>query len=94
MDGTTEQRADEWAIDIRFDEDGLRTAAHVTLTTGERRVKARGTARRNPADPDLPRVGEDLALARALSSLAHELIGDAIERLEAVTGRPAGVADA
>lgn len=91
MDVKTEQKAEEWSVQVRFEENGVRTAAHVTLVAGERRVKAHGSARRNPVDPDLPRVGEDLALARALSSLAHELVGDAIARLEEATGEPADV---
>ena len=32
-----------------------------------------GRARRNPADPERPRLGEELAVARALADLAHQL---------------------
>lgn len=94
MDERAQQGTDQWSITVRFEENGVRTAAHVTLSAGERRLNAHGSARRNPLDPDLPRVGEELALARALSSLAHELVGDAIDCLEAATGEPAGVLDA
>lgn len=37
-----------------------------------------GRARRNPTDPERPRIGEELALARALTDLAHHL-GDEVE---------------
>jgi hypothetical protein len=80
-----------WWINLRFEEDGVRTVAVATLRAGERKLKARGSARRSPVDPDLPRVGEDLAASRALSRLAHELLSDAVARLEAVTREPAGI---
>jgi uncharacterized protein DUF1876 len=85
--------APEWTVTIRFEEDGVRTAAHLTLKAANRELKARGTARRSPLDPSLPQVGEDLAVARALSHLAHELLGDATRQLEEATHRPSGIAD-
>lgn len=81
-----------WTIDCRIEEDGVRTVAVLKLSVDDgRRLEARGSARRSPADPDVPRVGEDLAMARALSHLSHDLIHEAIERLEEVTHRPAGI---
>jgi hypothetical protein len=80
-----------WWIRLRFTEDGVRTVAVASLREGERKLQARGSARRSPVDPDLPRVGEDLAASRALSRLAHELLSDAVTRLEAVTHEPAGI---
>lgn len=76
---------------LRFEKDEARTKAFVTLRAGRRTLLANGTARRNPVDPDLPQVGEDLAVARALSKLAHELLSDAVSQLEAVTQSPAGI---
>lgn len=48
-----------------------------------------GRARRNPADPDQPRLGDELAMARALSDLAHHLLDDVATRIEATEGKPA-----
>jgi hypothetical protein len=45
-----------------------------------------GRARRNPADPDLPRIGDELAMARALSDLAHHLLDDVASRIETAEG--------
>jgi hypothetical protein len=86
---TTDEGA--WNISIRFSEDDERTTAVATLAAGDRKLTARGSARRNPVDPNLPQVGEDLATARALSRLSHELISDAVTRLEEVTHSPAGI---
>ncbi|MBO0731263.1 MAG: DUF1876 family protein [Acidimicrobiaceae bacterium] len=50
-----------------------------------------GRARRNPADPNLPMVGEELAAARALSDLTHKLVEAAAETISEREGRPAHV---
>lgn len=83
--------AGDWWIRLRFEEDDQHTVAVATLRVGERRFEASASARRSPVDPNLPRVGEDLAAARAISQLAHDLLGDAAARLEAATHRPAGI---
>jgi hypothetical protein len=50
-----------------------------------------GRARRNPTDPDRPSLGEELAIARALSDLARHL-GDVVsEQIEATEGGPVQV---
>jgi hypothetical protein len=33
----------------------------------------RGVARRHPADPPVPEIGDELAVSRALQDLAHRL---------------------
>lgn len=47
-----------------------------------------GRARRNPADPDRPRIGDELAVARALSDLAHHLLDDVASQIETAEGTP------
>jgi hypothetical protein len=42
---------------------------------------------RNPSDPDRPRVGEELAAARALSELSHKLVEAAAAEIEKFEGR-------
>ena len=44
---------------------------------------ATGRARRNPTDPCIPIIGEELALARALSSLERQIVDAAYERIDA-----------
>ena len=45
-------------------------------------VRHEGTARRNPKDTDVPEIGEELAAARALSGLAHDLLEAAVADVE------------
>ena len=44
-----------------------------------------GVARRNPDDREVMRIGEEIAAARALSDLAHQLLSDAAGQLEGIT---------
>jgi hypothetical protein len=86
--------AETWSVELRFEEEGAKTVAVATLTAGKRMLETRGTARRSPRDPSLPRVGEDLAVSRALSQLAHDLVSDAASQLEAATPAAAGIPEA
>ena len=47
-----------------------------------------GRARRHPTDPEMPVVGEELAIARALSDVSHQLVGAAAGALEQALGKP------
>jgi hypothetical protein len=48
-----------------------------------------GPARLNPVDRDVPDIGDELAVARALSELAHALLEVADGDIEQVTHEPA-----
>ena len=75
-----------WNVEMTFEEDGYHTRADVRLRSGGRELHGVGRAKRNPADPQMPVVGEELAAARALSELAHKLIHEAAEAIEAFEG--------
>jgi hypothetical protein len=77
-----------WTMEIVFSEDEDRTRADAMLTGGAEVLQGWGRARRNPVDPDVPAVGEDIAAARALSELAHHLLDRAGHRIESWEGRP------
>ncbi len=77
-----------WSAELVFTEDGDRTRADVRLRAGDREWHGWGRARRNPVDPDVPAVGEELAAARALSDLSHQLVHAAAEMVEQFEGRP------
>jgi hypothetical protein len=47
-----------------------------------------GQARRNPADPDVPRIGAEVAAARALIRLGHHLLGAAENDIEDIEHHP------
>jgi hypothetical protein len=71
-----------WTVTIAFSEEGNKTRADAVLQGGPDDLCGWGRARRNPADPDLPAVGEEVAAARALSDLAHHLLDGAAHRIE------------
>ena len=77
-----------WTVEIALTEDADKTRADARLRAGERELTGWGRARRNPADPDVPAIGEELAAARALSDLAHRLVHEAAEAIERFEGRP------
>lgn len=71
-----------WTVEIVLTEDGERTRADAFLRGANRALAGWGRSRRNPRDPDVPLVGEELAAARALSHLAHQLVLAALDTIE------------
>ncbi len=67
-------------------EDETQTRAAVAIDLAGKRFEGVGLARRNPVDPNVPAVGEELATARALTDLAHRLLHEATERIEHFEG--------
>lgn len=68
---------------IREDHDHCRVEATVETASGV--FTGRGEARRHPLDPEVPLIGEELAVARALARLAtvlEEAAREAIARHE------------
>ena len=77
-----------WTIEITFSEDDDKTRADAVLTGSSDDVQGWGRARRNPVDPEVPAVGEEIAAARALTDLAHHLLEQAAHRIESWEGHP------
>jgi hypothetical protein len=78
-----------WQIDVTFREDDVRTDATATIRLADgSELSSNGYARRNPSDPARPQIGEEIAAARALSHLVHELLDKAANELEDVTHEP------
>ncbi|GHB71127.1 hypothetical protein GCM10010306_075990 [Streptomyces umbrinus] len=77
-----------WHIELEFDEDDNRTraAALVRLPDGSE-VRAHGYASRHPSDSNQPRVGEEVAGARALNELAMKLLTKAHDEIDEASGR-------
>jgi hypothetical protein len=76
-----------WQVRVDVFESGDQTSAHVVLRTDSpTHLEATGTARRRPGDPDVPEIGDEIAVARALRRLADVLLGSATEDLSAVAG--------
>ncbi|MFE0512167.1 DUF1876 domain-containing protein [Streptomyces sp. NPDC058964] len=77
-----------WHVELEFQEDDqhTRAAALVRLPDGSE-VKAHGSASRHHTDANQPRVGEEIAGARALNELAMELLTKAHEEIDTSSGR-------
>jgi hypothetical protein len=75
-----------WTVDIEIDEHDGRTRAVARLEpqVGNWLVGV-GRARLNPVDRDVPDIGDELAVARALSDLAHTLLEVAAGDIEQIT---------
>jgi hypothetical protein len=71
-----------FTVEIEVHENPDDTEAKALLAFGDERRGGWGRARRNPADPDRPRIGDELAIARALSDLAHHLLDDVATQIE------------
>jgi hypothetical protein len=72
-----------WTIEMRFEEDADRTHAVAVLRTpAGQELRGHGQSRRNPVDRPQPLIGEEVAGARALSNLAHELLEYAAAEIE------------
>jgi hypothetical protein len=75
-------------MDVWFDEDDKHTEARVTLHLRDYQLTGFGQAQRHPHDPNVPAVGEELAVARALSDLSHQLLDLATYQIEKREGHP------
>lgn len=82
-----------WQVNISFTEDEHRTRADAILELASQRFHSFGQAKRAPEDPSVPVIGQDLAAARALSDLSHQLLHAAAERIESYEGHPVDVHD-
>jgi uncharacterized protein DUF1876 len=78
--------ADRWSVRLSVRELDGETHAQVRLIMDDGdELSGRGAARRHPGDLNVTEIGEHIALARALSDLAHHLLSAAAGEVEAVT---------
>jgi uncharacterized protein DUF1876 len=84
--------AKHWTIDIHIDEHEERTRARALLhNRDETGLVGVGIARLNPADLNVPEIGDELAVSRALADLAHQLLEATAADIEGITHEPAHV---
>ncbi|GMQ92586.1 MAG: hypothetical protein BMS9Abin12_0062 [Acidimicrobiia bacterium] len=69
-------------IEIGIDEDETTTLVHAVLDLRGEHFNATGRAKRNPIDPSIPVIGEELALARALGSLEEQIVDAAYAKID------------
>ena len=75
-----------WTVEIEFTEDEDKTRADAVFRGAPADLRGWGRARRNPTDPDMPSIGEEIAAARALADLSHHLLDQAAHRIESWAG--------
>ncbi|WP_345176211.1 DUF1876 domain-containing protein [Streptomyces lavendulae] len=77
-----------WHVDMEFQEDSKRTraAALVRLPDGSE-LRSHGYSSRHPSDGNQPRVGEEIAAARALNDLKEQLLTKAHDEIDGASGR-------
>ena len=90
IDGIVMGAVKTWNVRVDIDEHEGRTRAVARLRTdGDQSLAGTGLARLNPADRDVPEIGDELAVARALSELSHRLLDVAAGDIEQSSGEPA-----
>lgn len=78
--------AKHWNVEVYVSEEGDETHARAVLVgDSPRQLSASGTARRNPHDPQVPEVGDEVAVGRALTALGHELLHTASRDIAVLT---------
>lgn len=77
-----------WKVKVHLEHIDAETVATARLKEHGDRFIGTGRARRNPADMDVPRIGEELATARALNDLANKLVDWVSFEIEQHVGKP------
>lgn len=68
-------RTDTWQVTLNLFEEADRTRAEAVLRTSlGTEVRHSGVARRRPEDQNVPEIGDELAVSRALHGLAQDLL--------------------
>jgi hypothetical protein len=82
----------QWSVTVEIDEEENTTLAHASIRTPSGQdVTGTGKADRNPLDPNVPAIGDELAVARALRNLAERLMHTTEKDITSVTGQPSHV---
>lgn len=78
----------DWTVKITIDEHEGHTRANARLRWRDQESVGVGVSRLNPADRDVAEIGDELAVARALSDVARRLMAITAQDIEAVTNQP------
>jgi hypothetical protein len=74
-----QDRDRRWRVDVHVTAEGDGAVATAELFVGDAIYEAHGTAERQRFSP---RIGDELAVARALSALAHQLVESASREVD------------
>ncbi len=78
-----------WTVEVSIDEHSGLTREKARLRWREKELVGVGMARLDPTDRNIAEIGDELAVARALSDLGKRMLTVTTEDIEAVTHRPA-----
>jgi len=79
-----------WTVDVYVGEDGGQTYAEAALSDDiGNHLLGTGRARLSPHDVNVPEIGDEIAVARALANLGHRLLNTAAGDIEIITHEPA-----
>ncbi|NUP53336.1 MAG: DUF1918 domain-containing protein [Catenulispora sp.] len=85
--GRGSERGKQWQVTVSVVEyDGGETKAHVVVHTGTRDLQAHGRAQRLAGDVDVPEIGDEVAVGRAMLALGEELLDQAALDIEEIEG--------
>ncbi|MEU9991232.1 dsRBD fold-containing protein [Streptomyces sp. NPDC048045] len=74
----------EWRLNLYLSEHDPDTTARIVLDTGDNVLEGHAEARRNPYDPLVPEIGDELAAGRALIAMGRRLLRAAAGDMKAV----------
>lgn len=77
-----------WQLDVEVIEHAELTEARATLLVNGRMLSGRGDAHRKPTDFDVPEIGDELAIGRALIDLGSRMVQSTAADIEAIEGKP------
>lgn len=78
-----------WQVDIYLYEAGESTSATAVLRSEvPEPLRSSGEAHRRPGDRDVPEIGDEVAVARALRKLADRLLAAAAGDIASIEGHP------
>lgn len=78
-----------WRVEIHVFERGSTTSARAVLRAeAPTQLESTGEARRNPTDFDVPEIGDEVAVARALEHLAESLLKTAADDIAEIEDHP------
>ncbi|WP_433258114.1 DUF1876 domain-containing protein [Streptosporangium sp. CA-135522] len=79
--------AEQWTVQIYIAEEGDDTSVRAVLSTKDKtHITGVGHAHRNPADRPAPEIGDELAVARALTDPGSRLLSVTSEGITQFTG--------
>jgi Domain of unknown function (DUF1918)/Rv2632c-like len=80
-------RITSWHVDLYLSEGDESTAAHAVLHgASPKSLDSRGLAHRRAGEANVPEIGDEVAVARALRALADRLLATAAEDMSAIEG--------